>query len=191
MLGAVAGILSPVIAFACILLAIASHHSFSWTNNALSDLGVIKGFTGVLFNFGLIIGGFLGLVFAKLGLYDHIAKNFVGKTGALVFAATTLVLVFIGIFNENFGVIHYEFSVAFFVLAPISVFILTCAFGLAHQLRMVVLTLATGVVAALPWLLQFAFSYVPNVAVPETISGLAISAWTIALSYEIMKQAKN
>ena len=56
---------------------------------------------------------------------------------------------------------------------------------------MAVFTVSTGIVAALPWILQFAFSYVPNVAIPETISGVAVSMWIIFLSYKIIKQAKN
>jgi hypothetical protein len=48
-----------------------------------------------------------------------------------------------------------------------------------------------AVVAALPWILPLAFHYVPNVDIPETISAIAVSAWTIAFSYKIMKQTKD
>ena len=128
-LGAAAGILTPVLAFACILGAIASYTSFSWTNNALSDLGVAKGFTGPLFNFGLYASGFLGLIFALFGLFSYLRKTFVGKVGAATFAAATVALICIGVFNESFSGVHYAVSVAFFVLAPISLFIITCAFA--------------------------------------------------------------
>lgn len=190
-LGAVAGILAPVLAFTCILLAIASYPSFSWTNNALSDLGVVKGFTGPLFNFGLYTSGFLGLVSALFGLYGYLGKTLVGKAGALTFAAATVALICIGIFNESFSGTHFAFSVAFFVLTPISLFIITCAFALSHQKRSAFSTLAVGIIAAMPWIILAAFRYAPNVAIPETISALAVSAWAIAVGYRILKQTKD
>ena len=101
-----------------------------------------------------------------------------------------MALIAIGVFNESFSGTHYAVSVAFFALAPISLFIITCAFALEHQTRMAAFTVAVGVVAALPWLLQFAVHYVPNVAVPETISGLAVSAWIVTVGYRIIRQAK-
>jgi hypothetical protein len=58
------GIISPILAFILISLAISQASSwFSWTGNALSDLGVHKE-SAVLFNSGLIIGGILSIVFA-------------------------------------------------------------------------------------------------------------------------------
>jgi hypothetical membrane protein len=98
-------------------------------------------------------------------------------------------LIGIGIFNESFSRTHYDFSVAFFVLVPISLFIITCSFLLARQARMAIFTLAAGITAALPWILLFAFHYVPGVAIPEAVSALAISVWTITLSYKMIKQA--
>ena len=190
-IGAVAGLLAPALAFTCILSAIASFPAFSWTKNALSDLGVVRGVTGPLFNFGLYTSGFLGLVFTVFGLSPYIGKSFVGKVGTLAFAAATLALIAIGVFNESFSRIHFAVSVSFFVLAPISLFIITCAFVLAHQTGIAILTVVTGIVAALPWILLFAFRYVPQVAIPETISALSVSAWTIILSYKILRQTKD
>jgi hypothetical membrane protein len=190
-LGAAAGILTPILAFTCILVAIASYPSFSWTNNALSDLGIVKGYTGPLFNFGLYASGFLGLVFAVFGLLSYIGKTFLGRVGAALFFAATLALIAIGVFNESYSGIHFAVSAAFFVLAPISLFVITCAFWFSHKKRAAVFSLGTGVVAALPWILQLTFNYVPKVAIPETISALVVSAWTIAVSYKILKQAKG
>ncbi len=190
-LGASVGIASPLLAFACILVAIASYPQFSWTNDALSDLGVVKGLTGSLFNFGLYSSGFLACIFTVFGLLAYIGKSAVGKAGSLVFAAATVMLIAIGVFNEDFSGTHFAVSVGFFVLVPISLFILTYAFALEHQTRTAAFTASVGIVAAGPWILQFALHYVPNVAVPETISGLAVSAWIVAVSYGISKQAKN
>ncbi len=186
-IGGACGIAAPILAFTCILIAIASYPAFSWTNNALSDLGIIPGLTGPLFNFGLYASGFLAFNFAVFGLFTYFGKRWVGKIGSVVFVATTLALMAIGVFNESFSPTHYLVSVAFFALAPISLFVITCAFAVAHQRGMSAFTCLVGIVAALPWLLQFAFNYVPNVAIPETVSALAVSVWAVILAAKMLK----
>jgi hypothetical membrane protein len=185
-IGASSGIIAPIIAFVCILTAIASYPVFSWTNNALSDLGVVPGITASLFNFGLLASGILAFNFAIFGLFAYFGKSWVGKIGSVVFAASTLALIAISVFNENFSPTHYLVSVAFFTLAPIALFILTFGFLLSHQRGMAVFTVLVGVAAALPWLLLFAFNYVPNVAIPEFLSGLAVSVWAVVLGKKML-----
>jgi len=185
-MGAAAGISAPILAFACIITAIASDPSFSWTNNARAS-----GVTGPLFNFGLYASGLLAFNFAVFGLYNCVGKSWVGKVGAAVFAAGTLALISIGVFNESFSGIHYFVSVAFFVLMPISTFILTFAFALSHRIKLAVFTVLIGVVAALPCLLWFAFKFTSNVAISETASGLAVSAWTLTICYKMIKQPRE
>jgi hypothetical membrane protein len=186
-LGVASGIVAPIVGFACILAAIASYPQFSWANNALSDLGVISGTTGVIFNFGLIATGLLTFNFAAFGLFTYLGKSWVGKIGAAVFAAASLALIAIGVFNENFSPTHYIVSAAFFVLMPISLFILTFTFWFSHHRGLAGFTVLIGATAALPWILEFTLNYVPNVAVPEAISGLAISAWAIVLGRKMLK----
>ena len=186
-IGSALGIATPIVAFTCIIIAIASYPAFSWTNNALSDLGVIPGLTGSLFNFGLFASGFLGLVFAVFGLANYFIKSPVGKAGSGFFAAATVALMAIGVFNESFSPTHYIVSVAFFTLAPIALFALAGAFALSKQRKMAAFTVIVAILAALPWLVLFAFNYVPNVAIPEAFSGLALSAWTIVLSKKMFK----
>ena len=190
-LGAALGVAAPVFAFACILGAVASDPSFSWTNNALSDLGVVHGVAGTLFNFGLYTSGLLALGFSVFGLFTYLKGGLVGKVGAGFFTAAALALVGIGFFNESFHGTHFAFSVAFFVTAPISLFIITCAFALSKRWRMAAFTVAVGLAAGLPWIVLFAYRYVHGVAVPETISALAVSAWAITLSYLMIRKAKN
>jgi hypothetical membrane protein len=185
-IGASSGIVAPIAAFVCILTAIASYPTFSWTNNALSDLGIVPGITSSLFNFGLLASGVLAFNFAIFGLFSYLRKSWVGKIGSAVFAVATLALIAISIFNENFSPTHYLVSVAFFTLAPIALFILTFGFLLSRLRGMAVFTVLVGVAAALPWLLLFTFNYVPNVAIPEFLSGLAVSAWAIVLGKKML-----
>jgi hypothetical membrane protein len=184
------GIAAPVIAFTCILLAIAYYSPFSWTGNALSDLGVQEGLTQILFNYGLVVSGLLALLFA-LGIYVFLGARISGRVGALLFALATLALTAIGVFNENSTPMHWYASVAFFIFFPISMLLLTVAFLMLGQLRVGLFTFLTAAIAATPWIVYFNVRYVENVAVPETISALAASVWAIVLGFKMLKQASQ
>ncbi len=188
-IGAAAGIATPIVALSCVSVAIASYAPFSWTNNALSDLGVAGGLTAPIFNVGLVVAGVFAFLFSSLGLFNF-SKSTLGKVGSAFFVAATVALICIGIFNEHYSPTHYIVSVAFFSLAPIALFILTASFWRGNNQRLAAISVALGVVAAAPWFLQIAFSYVPNVAIPETISAVAISAWAVAVSIKML-QIKN
>ena len=187
-IGGLAGITAPLLAFICIAIAIVSYPDFSWTGNALSDLGIISGLTGLVFNFGIFTCGLLALIFAMLGLYNYFGQNLVGRIGALTFMASTIALMVIGIFNENFKPTHYLVSVAFFTLSPLALFIIALAFHIVQQRGMTVFTLIIGIISAFVWILQFMFQYLPNVAVPEVISGLAFSVWAVVMSLKMIKK---
>jgi hypothetical membrane protein len=47
------------------------------------------------------------------------------------------------------------------------------------------LLIAVG--AALPWVLLFALHYVSGVAIPEFVSALAGSVWSVMLSYKMFR----
>jgi hypothetical membrane protein len=184
--GEAGGIIAPIIAFTCILISIASYPEFSWTNNALSDLGVVSGITGFVFIFGLYFSGLFVFKFAVFGLFRYL-RSWVGKIGAVTFGVTAFALMGIGVAPENRPPYHYIFSVAFFVLMIISLFIITAAFAFKRQTKMALFTLLTAVAAAIPWILQFTVHYVEGVAIPEFTSALAGSAWTVVLSYKMLK----
>ena len=91
---------------------------FSWSQNALSDLGhVINSEVAALFNFGLLLAGFFITLFS-LSVFRELAK----KTSYFLFFAG-LFLQFIAMFDEVYGSLHFVVSVLFFVtliLASIS-----------------------------------------------------------------------
>lgn len=186
----VCGTIAPIVAFTFILLAILNFPQFSWTGNALSDLGVVEEVTAVLFNSGLIIGGILAIIFAS-GLFIFLRNRLLGRIGAFIFTLAALALVAIGIFTENFGRIHYYVSVAFFTFAPISMLIICATFFVMGKVKMGVFTFLTAIIVAFVWVLQFAMRYVPNVAIPETISALLASTWTIVLGFKMLKEASH
>ena len=102
-IGAFSGIVAPLVAFICVWAAIASYPQFSWTNNALSDLGVVPGTTAALFNSGLLVSGILAFNFAIFGLFTYFGQSFVGKIGSAFFAVASLALIAISVFNDQPG----------------------------------------------------------------------------------------
>ena len=185
----VSGILAPLVAFTFISLAIAYSPQFSWTENALSDLGVQEGVTAILFNYGLIIVGILALVFAS-GLFVS-QKTMLGKIAAFIFVLAAFALMAIGVLPENVKPTHYYVSVGFFVLFPISTLVLSATFLLTAKVKLGLFTFLTSIIAVLVWVLQFAMRYVPNVAIPETISALSVSTWSIVLGFKMLKEASQ
>ena len=160
---------------------------FSWTNNALSDLGVVSGITSLTLQLWACCQWILSFqLLPYLAYITYLWEKLGGQNWLSCFCGRNLALIAIGIFNENFSPTHYFVSVAFFMLVPISLFILTCAFWLSHQRGMAVFTVLVGVAAALPWLLLFAFNYVPNVAIPEFLSGLAVSVWAVVVGKKML-----
>ena len=160
---------------------------FSWTNNALSDLGVVPGITGSLFNFGLLASGILAFNFAIFGLYTYFGKSWVGKIGSVVFAAATLALIAISVFNEHFSPTHYlGFCSILHFGAHCPFHLNRCVFAMSYA--------RIGGFHGCGWncsstAVAFAlrFNYVPNVAIPEFLSGLAVSAWAIVLGIKMLR----
>ena len=186
----IAGFAATLVVFSCIIIAVASWSQFSWVNNALSDLGVQNGATAIVFNCGLVFGGLLFFVFA-VGLFRFASDGFVGKLGAAVFVLACVMLMSIGVFNENFSPTHYIVSVGLFTLMPISMLFLVAAFWVQGKQRMSVFTLGLALFAATVWLLEFAVSYDSGVAIPEFVSGLAGAAWVTVTSYLMLKESSK
>ena len=180
----VSGVVTPIIAFTFILLAITYSPQFSWTENALSDLGVQEGVTAVLFNSGLIIGGILTLVFA-LGLFLFLRGKILGRIGAIILILDALALSAIGIFPENVKPAHFYASVAFFVLAPVSMFFFGVAFMRMSKIKLGLFTFLAAVAAVLVWTISFG----EGIAIPEALSALSSSTWSIVLGFKMIKEA--
>jgi hypothetical membrane protein len=189
-LAGVYGVIAPIIAFSFVFVAIASYPQFSWTSNALSDLGVVVGVTAGVFNSGLIICGVMSFTFA-LGLFVFMNESLVSRAGVILFALACLALVAIGMFPESVSPTHYWVSVSFFVTLPISLLVFVGGYWRTHQSLMAIFTLFVAVFAAAPWVLLFEFHYVSGVAIPEVISGLAGALWTVVLGIKMYKIASQ
>lgn len=117
----ICGILTPIVAFTGIFLAVASYPQFSWTGNALSDLGVVEGVTAVLLNFSLVISGILALISAS-GFFIFLRDYVLGRIGVVMFVLAALALIAIGTFPENVKPTHLCLWSSFHYFAYIHVF---------------------------------------------------------------------
>ncbi|MDI6887262.1 MAG: DUF998 domain-containing protein [Candidatus Thermoplasmatota archaeon] len=171
------GILAPIAMLLLILIAI-SYSPFSWTANALSDLGV-NGITAILFNSSLVVCGALIFIFA-LGLRKILA-NWLGNIAIIAFISTAIALCGIGLFPENMGIIHFYFSVAFFVLLPISLFFIGLSIS-AKDRKLGFVILILSICSALIWLLPK-----NGVAIHEFVASSAGSASCILLGIKLTR----
>jgi len=186
-IAAVFGGVAPVVTYACILLAVASYPEFSWTHNALSDLGIVPGVTMTLFNSGLFVGGILFTIFA-LGLFTYLRKTMIGKVGSFFFILAALSIICVGIFNEHFKPTHFIVSVTLFSFMALSLLVLSGNFWFTGQKRLGIFTLALGLAAATIWVLEYTIRYFPHVAIPEFVSGLLGVTWVLVMVSKMLKE---
>jgi hypothetical membrane protein len=112
------GMFLPVVIFTSLGLSIASSPWFIWTQHALSDFGIQEN-TALLFNYGMIIGGILALIFS-FGLMKILSN----KLGACILALSSLALIGIGVFPETIFALHFLTSASFFILLAIALLII-------------------------------------------------------------------
>jgi hypothetical membrane protein len=185
----VCGILAPIVAFTFILLAILNSPHFSWTGNALSDLGVQEGVTATLFNSGLMIAGILLLVFV-LGLFV-LQKTMLGRIGVFISVLAALALVAIGTFPESVEPTHYYVSVAFFLFLLVSMLVIGATFLLTARVELGFFTFLAAIVAALVWIMQWTIGFGSDVAIPETLSALSALIWLMVLGFKMLREASQ
>ncbi len=183
------GLVAPVAAFACIALAILAYPSFSWENNALSDLGVAKD-AHVFFNNGLIIAGIISAVFAT-GFLLLLKKSWIAYATFAAFLLACLALAAIGVFPSSIRPMHYYASVAFFALFPISGALMSWSLWHSGQKRLAAISAAASGTAVLAWVAHALFSPFPNVAIPEAAAACSAGIWVAACGLEMLKSASE
>jgi len=178
-LAGICGVIGPLTTSALTLTAIINSSWFSWTSNALSDLGV-EGMSAAIFNFGLIAGGLITAVFA-VGLWAALKESTLGQVGAAIFTLDTLTLSSIGVFPEAAGSIHLYISVAFFTFLPIS--LLTIGAAIIHRSSergIGIIAFSTGIAAAAVWIPGY-----EGLAIPEAFAYLSASVWSITAGLKL------
>lgn len=168
------GIIGPLVAYVSIGLSIYLSPSFSWYKNALSDLGHARNSSvAPIFNFGLLVSGFLTAIYSVKSLISHARYTSV----SLAFSA--LMLQTVATFDEIYGRLHTIVSVLFFLSAGISCVIYSVE-------RRTMLGVGAFLVGLLAWLLYWAKFYSAGVAVPEIISAIAVTLCLIHSALKIL-----
>lgn len=186
---AATGLVAPTIAAVTILAATFVDPAFSWTEDALSNLGELPMGESItlpflasapefaLFNGGLLLTGIVGLPFA-LRLWtdaDHVLQ----RVGALQFAGALIALALVGVFHiprEPHGTV----AIAHYLLGI--VFLWTHGTGsvLVGRTRWGLVTIWLGSVHLLAWLVWAAAltGPIPGLAIPETVGAAIFGGWS-------------
>ena len=171
------GVIGPLLAYVLIGVSIALSPWFSWETDALSDLGhAVESGVAPIFNFGLLVTGFFLMIYAV-----KVLKGYAKWTGySLVISAFTLQL--ISVFDEVYGLLHLVVSILFFV----SLGVTSLFYAVERKSYSAVAAFAIGLIS---WIFYWAEFYSAGVAVPETISSVAVLFWIISSALRIYMSA--
>lgn len=158
------GIAAFLVAYISIGVAIALSPWFSWQRNALSDLGhSTRSGVAPVFNLGLLLAGSLLTVYAATAFRKH------ARYTSLSVAVSAFLLQSVATFDEVYGFLHFAVSVLFFT--SLGVTSILYAVERKSLLALIAFTIGIG-----SWILYGLGIYRAGIAVPETISSLAIVA---------------
>tara|TARA_B100001179_G_scaffold198672_1_gene158255 strand:- start:42 stop:653 length:612 start_codon:yes stop_codon:yes gene_type:complete len=199
-IGSLAGIASPIIGILMVLLSIYFSPWFSWQENALSDLGVEQaGGTQIaiyLFNIGMIIAGSLIALFVVL-TRSSLPNNRRNKIAYAILFIGGINLALVGIFTENFPMIHQTVALMYFVTTPISLMIIGSG-KIASDRTFGLFSIGAGAIA-LVVILGLVFSilgmsigeiYPEGAAIPEFIEAVILGMWIGIAGIRIFKTGK-
>lgn len=187
----VIGIIASLFGFSSVLLStFLAGNTFSWSRNALSDIGVSTvSLAANVFNISLAITGLLNFVFA-LGLTKANAKNPLFYLGGLLLILGGISLSLVGIFTEAYGRLHFYVSAGYFGLLSLAIIMNGFAFRKAGQKTWGNVSVLAGLIAGsvvltgtfLEWHVLLGLGF----AVPEIISSIIFAAWTIWMSLDML-----
>jgi hypothetical membrane protein len=170
---ALLGLVAPLIAILFIAVSIALSPWFNWETDALSDLGhSLNSEVAPLFNVGLLLSGFLTIVFSVTSFRNHTKYT----SYALILVGLALQLV--ATFDEIYKPLHFQVSVLFFAALGIA----SISYFIEKKSR---LALAALIIGAVSWTLYGLETYSAGIAVPETISSMATVTWVMLAAHKI------
>ena len=148
---------------------------FSWTGNALSDLGTAGASTALLFNGTLILSGLLGIPFALLLL--AVRERSVRWFGTLLFGAAMPLLALVGVFALP-SPMHGPVAVSFFLLFTLGIGVDGIGAVLDGDRLDGGLSIGLAVLHVLGWIV-WGIVALDGVALPELVGSAAIWVWVV------------
>jgi hypothetical membrane protein len=184
-LAGISGVIASTLPLIMIFASTIVEKSFSWSKNALSDIGVSP--TASLFNSTLIVGGLLNLLFV-LGLRSFFGKNRLLKTGISIIIVSSVSLALVGVFTEDTIILHAVVALGYLLLAPLGLICIGAGiknyfFG---KVSFVLGIAALLVIIGLP-LLAFGANLQIGFAVPEFLESLIFSSWIFWVSIKLLR----
>jgi hypothetical membrane protein len=175
----VCGILIPVVIFVCLGVSIAASPWFTWTQHALSDLGISKNTAG-LFNYGMILGGILVLIFS-IGLRKMVSN----KIGSSLLTVSSFALIGIGLFPETLFVPHFITSASFFILLTLTLLVIGLTLRKNQFERSIgSLAFVFAIVAISSSVFLFRLE---GIAIPEALSCFPAFVWCSVVGIKMMR----
>ena len=160
------------IAYSSIAVSIIFSPWFSWSRNALSDLGhCIKSDVAVIFNFGLVMSGLM------LALYSTIYLRKETKLTWILLFLTGFMLQLIGVYDEIYGRIHVIVSTLFFILLDLS----PLAYSLEKKIKIGVLLFLFYL---LIWIAYYVNMLKGGIAIPEFITSFIAAVFLISKEFQ-------
>ena len=174
------GVIAPLLSFSLIFHAVAISPWFSWQTNALSDLGVYRHASALLFNAALISGGVLTVVLV-IGVGQWVGPGSLGRVGTALSLVGAVALGLIGVFPENYLGLHWLSAFTYFLVTPIGYALLGAEIWRkgrrAHG--------AAAISAAAAALLVMFLMPHGGLAVPELVSSLVLSSRSFSVGMKL------
>ena len=176
----ICGILLTVVSLTTILVS-SIMFQLDWYQNVLSQIGAGDDLTAKIFNYGLIIAGILGIVFAY-GLFK-VVDYAISKIGCILFLVASISVIGIGIFDMRYGGLHDLIALLFFGISPISIGVIGAGFIVKRRIKIGIATIIPAVVSGL-----FAIvTYVSLIAINEFIPVVSIAIWVFVISIKLIQ----
>ncbi|KXA97652.1 hypothetical protein AKJ38_00670 [candidate division MSBL1 archaeon SCGC-AAA259I14] len=173
------GIITPIAGFFTIFISIYLHDWFSWSGNALSDLGALGVQYANVYNYGLIFTSILGLIFV-ISLFSFL-RHIVSRFGVLIFAVGLIFLIAVAVFPSGTSP-HVMVSLSFFGFCALGILLVGVGESLEKS-RLGYLSLALVTVGTpLAYLSAVRFT---GAAIPEMVGVICFSVFSISYALKI------
>ena len=192
------GIISTIIFFIFMGLAIWLSPWFSWTDHFLSDIAgslgdtsiwAGRGIASIILNSGLFLAGLIGVMFVVLIKKTRIFQSNLGKIGLFVLFVDMSALCGVGLFPVTLGNIHYGCSIVLFCLIPICLFIIAHEIGKLYGKKWWLFVNMISIISLIPACI---FIFAPNLlgftkAIGEIVMLFSLYITIIILGIKLIK----
>jgi len=192
------GIISTIIFFIFMGLAIWLSPWFSWTDHFLSDIAgslgdtsiwAGRGIASIILNSGLFLAGLIGVMFVVLIKKTRIFQSNLGKIGLFVLFVDMSALCGVGLFPVTLGNIHYGCSIVLFCLIPICLFIIAHEIGKLYGKKWWLFVNMISIISLIPACI---FIFAPNLlgftkAIGEMVMLFSLYITIIILGIKLIK----